>query len=536
MNDELASDSVLLDHDSYSDNDSPRWGTTRLRLLFLIPMALALITIIFALSVMLYQQASNDVEQGVIRIRASAQDFYEESIRYDSHALKAIMHTLKHDEILADALAQNDRAALLRHSKPLFENIKNDFKVTHLYFTGTDRVNLLRVHSPLRYGDVINRITMKQAESSGTVAYGVELGPLGTFTLRVVEPWYDQQTHQLIGYVELGMEIDQVINKIHDFFGVEVITTIKKSYLDRKTWEAGMRALNRTPHWDRFPDDVANEQLMHVISPLLVDRLAHGSFTANSNGVMALINQNLSYRATVLPLQDAGGRSVAQLLLIADVSSEENVARNTAYVGTFTALFVGSMLFIFFYWLVGKIGHRIERNEKELRELAIRDGLTGLYNHRTFYILLENEISRATRYHRPLSLLLLDIDFFKHVNDSYGHRAGDTVLHALSSRLNSRMRSIDRVCRYGGEEMTVLLPETDVSTATKIADDLRILIEQQPFDIGNGQKISITVSIGVATYPDHAEELSLFVSHADTALYEAKDGGRNRVCVYHPKM
>jgi diguanylate cyclase (GGDEF)-like protein len=221
--------------------------------------------------------------------------------------------------------------------------------------------------------------------------------------------------------------------------------------------------------------------------------------------------------------------------MVADVSKEKNVARKNAYAGSIVALVVGSALFVFFYWLVGRIGQRIESNEKELRELSTRDDLTGLYNHRFFYIVLEYEIARAERYQGFVSLLMLDIDFFKQVNDTYGHRAGDAILRDLSKRLTSRMRSVDRVCRYGGEEITVILPETNIAAAKKIAEDLRILVKQKPFDIDNGQSISITVSVGLATYPEHANEVSLLVSHADTALYEAKKGGRNLVSVYQPQ-
>ena len=511
-----------------------RWGTTRLRILFLAPMAIAIITIVLVLSLMFYQKASRDVQEGVMHIRASAKIFYEENIRYNTHALQAIMHTMSHDQKLSVALARRNRELLLRYATPLFNDIRRDFQITHLYFTGTDRVNLLRVHAPLRHGDIIERITTFQAERSGSIAHGVELGPLGTFTLRLVAPCYDRQTRELIGYVELGMEIDQVIKKLQEFFGVQVFTVIKKEFLDREKWEAGMRTLGRTPHWDRFPGEVASEQSLHTISPFLIERLARGALTEN-NDIIDLTYKGFAYRVTALPLQDAGGRTVARMILVADVSKEKNVARKNAYAGSIVALVVGSALFVFFYWLVGRIGQRIESNEKELRELSTRDDLTGLYNHRFFYIVLEYEIARAERYQGFVSLLMLDIDFFKQVNDTYGHRAGDAILRDLSKRLTSRMRSVDRVCRYGGEEITVILPETNIAAAKKIAEDLRILVKQKPFDIDNGQSISITVSVGLATYPEHANEVSLLVSHADTALYEAKKGGRNLVSVYQPQ-
>lgn len=517
--------------DTSGRNISLKYGTTRLRLLFLIPMAIAIAIIIFVLSIILDQQTSRDVDQGVIRIRTSVQNFYEESIRYDTHALRAIMNTLVQNEKLSVALAQNDKAALLRFSTPLFEDIRRNFKITHLYFTGTDRVNLLRVHAPLRYGDVIDRITMHQAQTSGSMASGVELGPLGTFTLRLVAPWYDQKTQQIIGYVELGMEIDQVIDKLKNFFGVQVFTLIKKEFLDREKWESGMRTLGRTPNWDRFPNWVASEQSMYTIPSLLAEHLAHSDLITN-NSIMDLSHRSLAYRTTVLPLQDAGGRTIAQMILLADVSSEVRMAYQTVFIGSIATLVMGCILFIFFYWLVGRIGKRIERNEEKLHELATLDGLTGLYNHRTFYRILEDEIVRADRYTHSVSLLMLDIDHFKKVNDTYGHQVGDMILSGLSKRLQGRMRATDWVCRYGGEEITVILTETDISMAEKIAEDLRILIEEKPFDIDNGQSISITVSIGISSYPAHAQEVPLLVFNADTALYKAKESGRNRVCVY----
>jgi diguanylate cyclase (GGDEF)-like protein len=173
---------------------------------------------------------------------------------------------------------------------------------------------------------------------------------------------------------------------------------------------------------------------------------------------------------------------------------------------------------------------------EELEEIAIRDGLTGLYNHKFFYTLLEKEVAREDRYHNTVALLLIDIDYFKHVNDTYGHRAGDTILSALSKRLMTRARTTDYVCRYGGEEIAVILVETNITEAQFIAEELRILIEKEPFLIEDGRYVSITVSIGVSAYREEAKDAALMVSNADNALYRAKESGRNRVCVFEHKV
>ncbi len=162
--------------------------TLRLRLLFLVPLTVSILAIVAALTLALYQHEHQAVERGVLRIRASAQDFYEDSVRHDARALQAVMDALQHDARLNDLLARRDRQGLLAHTSLLFEQFRRDFSITHLYFNGPDRVNLLRVHTPNRHGDRIERITMLAAEKDGTTAFGVEMGPLGTFTLRLVAP------------------------------------------------------------------------------------------------------------------------------------------------------------------------------------------------------------------------------------------------------------------------------------------------------------------------------------------------------------
>jgi len=176
----------------------------------------------------------------------------------------------------------------------------------------------------------------------------------------------------------------------------------------------------------------------------------------------------------------------------------------------------------------------LEQNRKALYELATRDGLTGLYNHHTFYTLLADELARAQRFKRPVALLMLDIDRFKRVNDTHGHQAGDAILKGLSELLNRQARAIDRVCRYGGEEIAVILPETDPDTAANIAERLRASVEAQPFDVNAGAPVRITVSIGVASWPLRGDGADALVAAADAALYAAKRSGRNRISRYEP--
>ena len=165
------------------------------------------------------------------------------------------------------------------------------------------------------------------------------------------------------------------------------------------------------------------------------------------------------------------------------------------------------------------------------RRLASTDGLTGMYNHRTFQERLSQEIARADRYSRPLSVLIIDVDHFKVYNDTYGHPQGDIVLQDLARLLQEMSRTSDTVARWGGEEFAIILPETDSVGAQKIGQRLCEQMERYPFP---GQELmpggTLTISIGVATYASASSKEALLQA-ADTALYAAKREGRNRVCV-----
>ncbi|HVN70762.1 MAG TPA: GGDEF domain-containing protein [Desulfomonilia bacterium] len=162
-----------------------------------------------------------------------------------------------------------------------------------------------------------------------------------------------------------------------------------------------------------------------------------------------------------------------------------------------------------------------------LLNMAFRDGLTGLLNYRAFSETLMAEWDRARRYKTTFSLMMIDIDHFKRVNDEHGHQAGDMVLSSLANRLQSRLRKSDLVFRYGGEEFMILLPQTGIYKASPLAERIRVVVEKTRFP-GN---LAVTISIGISQYRDGLTPSDL-VKQVDTGLYLAKGKGRNRVEIY----
>src|SRR6266446_7059859 len=172
---------------------------------------------------------------------------------------------------------------------------------------------------------------------------------------------------------------------------------------------------------------------------------------------------------------------------------------------------------------------RLRDNVQMSIEMAITDALTGLYNRRYMESHIGTLVEQAATRGKPLTVLVLDIDFFKTINDSYGHDAGDDVLREFAIRIKKSIRGIDLACRYGGEEFVVVMPETDLAVSTLVAERLRRRIASQPFAIRQGaRQIEVTISIGIAALGG-GDDAAMLVKRADQALFRAKRDGRNRV-------
>jgi diguanylate cyclase (GGDEF)-like protein len=172
--------------------------------------------------------------------------------------------------------------------------------------------------------------------------------------------------------------------------------------------------------------------------------------------------------------------------------------------------------------------HRGLKERRLLQSLSVTDALTQVRNRRYFQDQISVESERALRHGRTLTLVMADIDHFKNINDEFGHFVGDTVLKAVAQHLQHQVRSIDTIARYGGEEFALILPDTPFENAMKVAERIRESIANMEIKNPEGPDLHLTISMGVASLPDHARTANDLISNADAALYQAKRQGRNQ--------
>ena len=218
-----------------------------------------------------------------------------------------------------------------------------------------------------------------------------------------------------------------------------------------------------------------------------------------------------------------GGISVT----IGATSVVREIQRNRIYLAA-SALGIVVLFFAIIYFISKSFITDLKNAESMLVEMATRDSLTGLLNRRETLRRIGQEHSRAGRLSKLLSIVMIDIDRFKEINDAHGHAAGDDVIHQLSRKIREVVRDYDIVCRYGGEEFLVATPEADGKIAQKVAERLRCAVEEMTITVGGGSAIRFTISAGVAQWKA-GESVEQLIARADAALYEAKAAGRNQV-------
>jgi len=265
------------------------------------------------------------------------------ALRQQSRALSSLITLIARDPDTRQAMKTLDRARLLRLHDQTFEALRAEHNVTHFYFHRPDRVNLVRIHLPARHGDIINRATLMEATLTGAETSGIELGPLGTFTLRVVRPVYEGQ--DLIGFIEMGMEIEAFLDEIGQRHRVALVLLIHKNLLNRQDWEQGMAMLGRDAFWERFPRDVLVYRSWDTMPNHWEDILLELKGRRTPTLVTDLANR-YAWHMMAAPMIDVSGLSVGRLVVMRDISAQATVfLERLLLVATLAGTVIGALLF-----------------------------------------------------------------------------------------------------------------------------------------------------------------------------------------------
>ena len=323
-------------------------------------LAITVIMVVFVAAIYLVEAKVRD--RDLAERSAAAAQLFAVKLGKDGNLMRAVAHAMMGNAAIEEAFRKGDRDGLERSARGLFETLRGDHRITHLYFTGPDRINLYRLHTPAEHGDRIDRATMLQAHSRKQAVQGLELGPLGTLTLRLVMPW--RQRERSLGYVELGEEVKHLIDEVRDSLAVDIVVLINKRYLELKQWQRGQTLMNRQGDWDRFSSHVALAQT----SPLPT-RFDNRALTRLLGGEgVRIAEAGRSLHMAMVPLEDAAGHPIGKLAIVRDATALEATFNNYMAAVVLLSLAVAAGVLGVFYVAL----ERVERDYRRQHELEHR--------------------------------------------------------------------------------------------------------------------------------------------------------------------
>ena len=332
----------------------------KLRILTPLGMGMLVLALITVFSFHRYNQIH--LEEGIQAQASRVEEMFKVELTEDAKLMSGLLDFIQNDSCLQQAFTASNRSKLLQCATPIFQHVRKKYRVTHFYFHTLERTNFLRVHNPPRHSDFISRFTMADAATTKEIAHGIELGPFGHFTLRVVHPWYINGN--LAGYIELGEEIDHITPEIKELIGGNLILLIKKEYLQRDKWEEGLKIMGRKGDWEQLADFVMIDHTINQWTP------EFNSFIALHNHTQQIQKISIGdqhYLSTALPLRDAGNRQLGKILTILDATDETATIETLAIYVAGAILGIGALLFIFFAFYLNGIQRALLNAHNQLQ-------------------------------------------------------------------------------------------------------------------------------------------------------------------------
>jgi diguanylate cyclase (GGDEF)-like protein len=401
-----------------------------------------------------------------------------------------------------------------------------DFRQFHFHFP--DSTSFLRLHSPTKFGDSLYdvRYSIRTVNEYQIEVSGFEEGRIFN-GYRYVYPLSYNDEH--IGSVEISISLSSVINVLSGLYTTDYCFIISKDVVDNILFDDSLSNYSESFISDKFYTD--NACFSDVAKRNLIPRAEFREFFAGVNQSdldrtdnfedFGLITnyENNTYEVLFSSIENIEGIKVGYFISIQEETEISEIIKEFSNfvlmsIGLYIIFILISMIFI--------------KNRMQLKTLSNTDRLTGLDNRRKFEIDVNRELGRNKRSNFPLSFIMFDIDYFKEINDTYGHHVGDIVLRELSSLVKSLIRREDYLSRYGGEEFIIMLVGSDEIDAYNKAENLRKVVEQYRFSFEG----KIRISLGVFEHSIDGEEFESIIGKVDKAMYHAKETGRNKSVKY----
>ena len=285
----------------------------------MIPLAIVLVFIMGVFAVAALRAEADIRDQDIAERTAAVEKLFVQKLNKDANLMIATMRAIMTNQSVERAFRDLDRPALSHLLSPLFASLRDKHHLTHLYFTGPDLINLYRFHSPDEFGDEIDRITTIKAKRRQEPVHGLELGPLGTLTLRLVMPW--RNDGRVLGYLELGEEIEHLVSEISEGLSVDMLVLINKRMVSPQQWAHGQALMNREGNWDRFATHVALAQTIDQLPAALDEPTLEKLLTGRSAKIE---DRGRSLHLAAIPLENAGRRHIGDLVVIRDITALES--------------------------------------------------------------------------------------------------------------------------------------------------------------------------------------------------------------------
>ena len=431
-------------------------------------------------------------------------------------------------QLFAEGLKCSDEIEKNRLREQLYDELSdlyskiNNYNFRQLHFHDKNNISYLRFHRPEKFGDDLTgiRYSVEYANREKTKISGFEEGRIFN-GYRYVFPLSYQNEH--LGTVEISISVKTIIDHIALLFEQKSQLILLKSQMEKKVFAS---------EYDNYTEwHIDNRYLLDVgISEkcILGDQISETEISY----IKSLINEysessrpfsaeiDLGYKKSVisfLPISNFLDENVAYLISLSSNSKIEDIRHSFIII---------SIIYIGLYLLMLILAGYYVTSKNKIERITQIDHLTKSDTRKVLLEKIDGESHRFIRYKRPFSIIMIDIDHFKNINDTYGHLKGDEVLRGLSELIQKNLRETDSFGRYGGEEFIILLPETNLSSAAGVAEALRKKIEEHRFL----ESETVTISMGIAEAYVELENIDDIIEKADQKLYKAKESGRNKVC------